>query len=92
MFLGRFISLPLFLISLAVGLFFVYVLGPDMKVIYVYPTNDNVKNIQYKDSADNCFAFEANEVKCPTDLSKINVIPVQTNLDPIDEVSNEKLF
>lgn len=92
MFLGRFISLPLFLISLAVGLFFVYILGPDMKVIYVYPTNDNVNSIQYKDNADNCFAFEANEVKCPTDISKINIIPVQTNLDPIDEVSNEKLF
>ena len=49
------ISFTTFLISLAVGLFFVYIYGSDMKTIYVYPSPENVHQILYKDKADNCF-------------------------------------
>jgi len=72
------ISVTTFLISLAVGLFFVYIYGNDMKTIYVYPSPENVHQILYKDKADNCFTFEASEVKCPTDKTKIKTIPIQT--------------
>jgi len=72
-----YISLPVFLISFAIGLFFVYVLGPEMKKIYIYPTPENVDKILFKDNADNCFYFEENEVKCPTDETLISQIPIQ---------------
>lgn len=71
------ISITTFLISLAIGLFIVYIYGSDLKTIYVYPSPENMYQILYKDKADNCFTFEANEVKCPTDTSKIKVIPIQ---------------
>jgi hypothetical protein len=71
------ISVTTFLISLAIGLFIVYVYGTDMKVIYVYPSPENINQVLYKDKADNCFTFEATEVKCPTDPAKIKVIPIQ---------------
>jgi len=71
------ISFSTFLISLAIGLFFVYIYGTDMKTIYVYPTPENVHQILYKDKADNCFTFEASEIKCPTDQTKIKTMPVQ---------------
>jgi hypothetical protein len=74
----NYISLPIFLISFAVGLFFVYVLGPEMKTIYIYPTPESVGKVIYKDKADNCFYFEGHDVKCPEDESKISTIPIQS--------------
>jgi hypothetical protein len=46
-------------------------------VIYVYPTPENVSKLQYKDKADNCYAFNYEEVKCPTNKNEISRIPVQ---------------
>lgn len=74
---NKLFSLPIFLISLSIGLLFVYLSEPTPTVIYVYPTPDNVDNIEYKDRVGNCYTFEANEVQCPTDLNLIKSIPVQ---------------
>ena len=71
------ISLPIFLVSFAIGLFFAYVMGPDMKVIYVYPTPENVDSILFKDKADNCFQFKQVNVECPQDESFLTSIPIQ---------------
>ena len=73
----NYISLPIFLISFAIGLLFVYMLGPETKTIYIYPTPENVDKILFKDKADNCFHFEEEMVDCPSDLSKITDIPIQ---------------
>jgi hypothetical protein len=74
----NYISLPVFIISFAIGLFFIYILGPEMKTIYVYPSPENVGKILFKDKADNCFAFEQQEVECPADASLISSIPIQS--------------
>jgi len=73
----KFISLRIFLISLAIGLLFVYLSNPEPTVIYVYPTPDNVDKITYKDKASNCFKFNAKEVTCPQNKSTIKTIPLQ---------------
>jgi hypothetical protein len=73
----NYVSLPVFLISFAVGVFFVYILGPEMKTIMIYPTPENVDKILFKDKADNCFYFEETEVECPSDESLISQIPIQ---------------
>jgi hypothetical protein len=65
------------MISFAIGLFFVYIYGPEMKTIYVYPTPENVNKVIFKDATDSCFSFEAQEVDCPKDDYLINQIPVQ---------------
>jgi len=73
----NYISLPVFLISFAIGIFFVYTLGPEMKTILIYPSPENVNQVLFKDKADNCFYFQPEEVKCPSDKSKITSIPIQ---------------
>jgi hypothetical protein len=75
--LFNYISLPIFLISFAIGLLFVYILGPEIKTIYVYPTPENVDKILFKDKAENCFHFEEEDIDCPTDVTKISEIPIQ---------------
>lgn len=73
----KYISIPAFLISLAVGLFFVYIFGPELKTIYIYPSPENVERILFQDKANNCFLLKANKVKCPQKSEMIKNIPVQ---------------
>ena len=73
----NYISFPIFIIGMAVGFLFVYILGPEMKEINIYPSPETVDKILFKDKADNCFYFNQEEIECPTDTSKISEIPIQ---------------
>ena len=73
----KFINIPAFIISLAIGIFLVYVSNPRPSVIYVYPTPDNLDQMQYKDQSGTCFGFEAHEVTCPVDKKQIREYPIQ---------------
>jgi hypothetical protein len=74
----RYINIPVFLISLILGMAAVYYTVPDNRVVYLYPTPENVDMLQYKDKTDTCFAFEQKEVKCPKNPQEIAKIPVQS--------------
>jgi hypothetical protein len=73
----NYISIPVFIISFAIGLFIAYIMGPEMKTIYIYPSQETVGKVLVKDKADNCFYYEEQEVDCPTDESQISSIPIQ---------------
>jgi hypothetical protein len=74
----NYISIPTFLVSFAIGLFFIYILGPEMKTIYIYPSPENVDKILFKDKAGTCFYFDEKTIACPKDESLISKIPMQT--------------
>ena len=80
----KFINIPVFIISLAIGIFLVYVGNPRPSVIYVYPTPDNLDQMQYKDRSGTCFGFESHEVTCPTDKQQIReywkLISIEDNI------------
>ena len=73
----KYLSIPVFIVSLAIGLFFAYVYTPSPTVIYIYPTPDNINDIQYKDKGGTCHKYVANNVVCPDDVSKISETPIQ---------------
>jgi len=72
-----YVSLPIFLISLTVGLFVIYILGPEQTIVYIFPTPKNVHKMLFKDKSDECFQYTAEEVECPTDESLIQTARVQ---------------
>jgi hypothetical protein len=74
----KYVSIPVFLISFAIGLFVVYILGPQNKEVMIYPSPENTNTYLFKDNADNCFTFEQQEVKCNFKLSDILSIPIQS--------------
>jgi hypothetical protein len=74
----KYINIPVFLISLFIGLFVVYITMPDTRKIYVYPTPENVDILQYRDKTDSCFQVKEKEVSCPSNEKDISVIPVQS--------------
>lgn len=66
------INTKAFIISFAIGLLFVYLVTPYPKIIYKYPTPDNVDNVVYQDNGDNCYKFRAQEIKCPKEEKNIS--------------------
>ena len=73
----KYINIPVFIISLAIGLFFVYMYDADQRIIYVYPTPENVDSIQYKDATGTCFSIKQSKISCPKDESTISKVPAQ---------------
>jgi len=43
----------------------------------VYPTPDNIEQIQYRDSANNCFKFKQTQINCPIDSKDISKLKAQ---------------
>ena len=73
----KFINFPLFITSLAIGLFVAYITTAPTQIIYVYPNPENEDKLTFMDKADNCFHFTSKEVTCPNDVTKIRSYKVQ---------------
>lgn len=74
----KFINIPVFIISLALGIFSVYITTSLNRTIIVYPTHENANLLQYRDATKNCFSIIENEIACPSDPNKISKIPAQS--------------
>ena len=74
--LFKIINIKVFLISLFVGLLYIYLMD-SRKKITVFPNPSNIHKVEYKDKADSCFEYTMEQVKCPSKKSDINLIPIQ---------------
>ena len=75
--LFKFLDFKYFLISLSIGLLYIYLSNDFQKIIILYPNPYNLKKYTYVDKANNCFNYELNEVKCPN--KKDNYVNVNIN-------------
>ena len=73
----KYIDFRIFLVTLAIGLFYIYISDEYKHTIIIYPTPDNLHEYQFKDKSNNCFSYEMNEVQCPSQ-DKYHNIKVQT--------------
>ena len=73
----KLISFRLLLISFAIGMFFVYMMGVEPKIIHIYPSPETIDKYILQDKANNCFKYEKEEVTCPEDDEDISEIPLQ---------------
>ena len=73
----RFLNIKAFIFSFIVGLIFIYFVPHDNSLIYVYPTPDNIKKVEYKDKTSSCYEYVEQLINCPSDKNKIKNIPVQ---------------
>jgi len=73
----KYINLKYLLLSFIVGLIAVYLVSEENRIVYIYPTPENVDLMLYRDKANQCFAFEHTEVTCPNNPLDIARVPVQ---------------
>lgn len=73
----KYVNIPVFIVSLAFGLFAVYITTEDTRKIYVYPTPENIELIQYRDKTGNCFKMDPEKVACPKNAKDISKVPPQ---------------
>ena len=76
MLLDKFINSYIFVITFCISLIIVYFIHPDAVVVYRFPNPDNAGKLTYQDTQKNCYKYEANEVKCPSDPTLILEHPI----------------
>jgi hypothetical protein len=73
--ISKYINITVFLITFLLGLLYIYYIDYNRRVI-VYPNRYNIDKIEYKDEAENCFGYKVQEINCPSDKSKIEIVPL----------------
>ena len=73
----KYINLPVFLISLILGLVFVHVSAEPTETVLVYPTPENAGKHEYVDKIGNCYQYHAEQMPCPKEKKLLQRIPIQ---------------
>jgi len=61
----KFFRIIPFILSLILGLAFIYLTAPASEIIVVYPTPSNVDKTEYKDKNGICYRYQYNKIDCP---------------------------
>lgn len=70
----RFIPL---ILGLILGFIGIYVLKPENKIIYRYPTPENVKNTTYRDMNGVCYSYQVEQVDCDKNSGTLAEYPLE---------------
>jgi hypothetical protein len=64
--------------GIVIGIIGIYFINPTKNVVYKYPTPDNSGNIVYKDKNGVCYKYNAKEVDCDKNESRLKDYPLST--------------
>ena len=68
------IDFKYFILSLSIGLLYIYLSNDYKKVVVIYPNPHNLDKFTYIDQAENCFNYELSETTCPSNTNEyVNV-------------------
>jgi hypothetical protein len=70
------IYINVFIYSLAFGVLLLYLMGDDVKKVYIYPTPDTYKDIIIKDPIEQCYQYKPTTTHCPHNISEAVIIPL----------------
>ena len=70
------IYINVFIYSLAFGVLLLYLMGDDVKKVYIYPTPDTYKDIIIKDPLEQCYQYNPTPTQCPHNISEAVIIPL----------------
>ena len=87
-----YINPTIFFVALFVGFFIAYITTPIPEVVIKYPTPQNAGKVVYRDNADNCYKYEAKQVKCPKNKEGPQPIVTPIQHANIEEKKNESVF
>ena len=66
-----------FILGLLLGFIGIYVMKPDEKVVFRYPTPDNVKNTTYRDKNGVCYSYQVEKVDCDKSAGTLADYPLE---------------
>ena len=73
----KFINKKIFVCSFFMGILFILFFEQEKDKVFVYPTPDNIKDVEYVDKNNTCYEYNEELVECPLDSSKIKSVPIQ---------------
>ena len=53
-----------FFTSFLLGIIFIYLSKPELKIVKISPTPDNEKSVLYKNNAGTCYEYHSHETPC----------------------------
>lgn len=70
-----------FFIAFSLGMLIVYLSTPTPEVILKFPSPYNAGKVIYRDKANSCYKYHADDVACPKDRSLILPQPILEDFD-----------
>lgn len=65
-----------FFVAFGIGILIVYISTPPPEVVLKFPSPYNAGKVLYKDKANSCYRYKAEDVACPRDKSMIRPQPI----------------
>jgi hypothetical protein len=75
-----FIDPLVFLIALAVGIFFTYIIKEPPRVVFRHPTPQNIETTVFRNQNGTCYKYKIEGLPCP---SQTHEIPISTPRVPM---------